>query len=1086
VNLATGLYVLDHTDAYLPDVIPIVFTRTYRQNDGRSRALGMSTTHSYDAFLVGDTFPYTYIDLIQPDGGRIHYNRISPGTGVVDAVYETASAPTRFYKSQIVYNTATLAWDMTLKDGTVYTFPDSFNADRPQKAALTRIRDRFGNTLTIARDANGSLTRITSPNGRLLDFTSEAVPGTSPQQYRLKTVTDHIGRQVVYTYDTANRLAQVQDVGGGVTTYTYAGTTDRLQTVRTARQNEECPLPGCTDPPFLANVYYTGGGSADGLVQSQTLGDGSRYLFSYTFDGSGKITQTDVTGPRFTLPSRRVTLNSAGYVVTDTRGLNTTEARTETYARDGGNLVTSVVEPLTDTQSRTTTYSYNADGDLLAETRLAGTPDALNTQFTREAQFHQIVTMTDPLGHVTTFDYDPHVVLSHLTDPTNRRTQFAFAPSGQVTAVTQPVFISDPNPVFHTTGFTYSQGDLVGTTDPLGNTTTRFVDGAGRLTAVRDPLGRVTRYQYDARDHVTQVIDPLGGITTLTYDQHGNLKTVEDARQHTTNHQVTSYSYDVRDRLVNRIAASGSGETFAYDEDDHLKTHVDRRGRVADFQYDGRGRLRCVGYGRQSGAPADCATSSNYEHTIGYVYDAADRVLQLIDSITGTLTRTYDGIDRLMTETPTLGPSVTYAFTKHRRQTMTVAAQPAICYGYDDADRLVSLQQGGCGAATVATLVYDEAGRRAVLTLPNGVTETYGYTTQSLLESIHYAKADLTSLGEITYAYDPGARRTTVGGSRALTALPGAVTEAAYDDANALLEWTTDLGTTTLTHDANGNVETDGTSTYTWDAANRLVGISGGIMASFVYDPMGRRLSKVAGGTTTAFVYDGLTPVAELDGSGLVTAGLLTGLALDEFLSRTAEGEQRTFLADGIGSTIALTDATGALQTQYRYEPFGQTSLVVGSPNDSNPYHFTGREDDDTGVYYHRARYYSPTWGRFISEDPLEFDGGDANLYRYVRNDPVDATDRLGLYTFCGAGVGDLCGGGGGGGGGADAGAAVGAGAAAVGAIIAGQCASPLSKRCAKVRDRCIRDCSESSLPSGDYGFRFFKCVNACMRAAGC
>ena len=99
---------------------------------------------------------------------------------------------------------------------------------------------------------------------------------------------------------------------------------------------------------------------------------------------------------------------------------------------------------------------------------------------------------------------------------------------------------------------------------------------------------------------------------------------------------------------------------------------------------------------------------------------------------------------------------------------------------------------------------------------------------------------------------------------------------------------------------------------------------------------------------------------------------------------------------------MALTDDTGALQAEYTYEPFGATTETGA---DSNPFQYTGRELDATGLYYYRARYYHPGLQRFVSEDPLGFRGGDANVYGYVTNNPLRFTDPVGLLNFL-AGVG--------------------------------------------------------------------------------
>jgi len=110
----------------------------------------------------------------------------------------------------------------------------------------------------------------------------------------------------------------------------------------------------------------------------------------------------------------------------------------------------------------------------------------------------------------------------------------------------------------------------------------------------------------------------------------------------------------------------------------------------------------------------------------------------------------------------------------------------------------------------------------------------------------------------------------------------------------------------------------------------------------------------------------------------------------------------RGLLTDALGSTVALTDAAAAVQTQYTYEPFG--AVTPTGPTSGNPFQYTGREHDGTGLYSYRARYYSPRLHRFLGEDPHRFSTGDMNFYSYTANNPVNLVDPLGLWTF-GVGV---------------------------------------------------------------------------------
>ena len=366
---------------------------------------------------------------------------------------------------------------------------------------------------------------------------------------------------------------------------------------------------------------------------------------------------------------------------------------------------------------------------------------------------------------------------------------------------------------------------------------------------------------------------------------------------------------------------------------------------------------------------------------------------QIIDSVGGTITRVWDGLDRLTSETTAQG-TVGYSYDAASRRTkLTVPGQADVTYGYDNANRPTTVSQG---AGTV-TFGYDNANRRTSLTLANGVTAAYAYDAGSQLTAITYTQG-ATTVGTLTYAYDNAGRISARGGTLFQSIFPAAVTSATYDADNRLTAWAAASGTLNPTYDANGRQITDGgkghgSHTLTWDARGRLTAIAA-TPASFAYDAIGRRTTATIAGTATGYLYDGADIVQELAGA-TPNAGVLTGGGIDERFSRTTGGATSTFLTDFLGSTVALADSTGAIKTNYAYDPYGVTSQT-GAANTS-PYQYTGRENDGaTGLYYYRARYYNPAWGRFISEDPIGLRGG-VNLYQYAAADSLGVTDPSGM-----------------------------------------------------------------------------------------
>jgi RHS repeat-associated protein len=277
--------------------------------------------------------------------------------------------------------------------------------------------------------------------------------------------------------------------------------------------------------------------------------------------------------------------------------------------------------------------------------------------------------------------------------------------------------------------------------------------------------------------------------------------------------------------------------------------------------------------------------------------------------------------------------------------------------------------------------------RRSTLTLPNGIVTTYGYDDGNQLTSLTYTSG-LTTLGTLTYGYDAAGHRTTVGGTWARTGLPQPVVSATYDAANRIAAWAGQP----LSYDANGNLASDGLASYTWNARNQLTSLSGALNGSFAYDAQGRRRVRTTSGTTS-YLYDGANAAQELVG-GNPTANILTG-GVDEVFQRTDSAGASAVLTDALGSTVALADGSGAVQTQYTYEPFGATTSSGAAS--ANPAQYTGRENDGTGLYFNRARFYSPSLQRWISEDPIEFAGGDINLYAHVGSQPTMWRDADGL-----------------------------------------------------------------------------------------
>jgi len=208
--------------------------------------------------------------------------------------------------------------------------------------------------------------------------------------------------------------------------------------------------------------------------------------------------------------------------------------------------------------------------------------------------------------------------------------------------------------------------------------------------------------------------------------------------------------------------------------------------------------------------------------------------------------------------------------------------------------------------------------------------------------------------------------------------------------------------THTVAYDANGNTLSDPSDkSYSWDFENRLTQVvnPGVGTTTFRYDPFGRRIQKSGPLGTTNYLYDGVNDIEEMDSTGNILGRYTRTESVDETLSESRSGTTSYYQRDGLGSVTSLSSSAGALANTYTYDSYGRLTSSTGTL--VNPFQYTGRElDPETGIYYYRARYFDPSEGRFLSEDPIRLRGG-VNFYAYTRNRSVLLTDPSGHQGGC-------------------------------------------------------------------------------------
>jgi len=941
IDLKTGHFSYAETDISITDVIPLTLGRNYRPSDLVKREFGIGTAAGF-MYRLAVKNTYATMQLVLPNGTPLVFNQTS-GSGAYG---------TWRYDGRHAFSGATLAsesnggwkYRLTMRDGSHMTF-EQYSPNR-----IKTWQDRFGNVVEYQYDA-GNVSRILSPNGRYIDLNYDT-------QNRIVSAVDPVGSIWRYEYNTRGMLSKV----------IYPDNTSRRYEYRTY----STPEVGTTAPLVwnLLNAIYdqrgnrllfneydapewtTGNGiGTTGKVVKQTLADGAVYAFQYDhFDGTNYGTL--VTYPDGS--QRRVQFNAGLYPASDTLGYGSPLAQEYRFERDAEARITARVDPM----GRRTEYVYDGWGQLTRRIELAGTPQAITVELSYNND-GRIAKLVDPLGRTSEFAYAGGCLVK-VTNPLRNSTHFSCNGSGQLETATDA--LSNQTIAY------YLGAEVAATSDPLGRTMVFRHDALGRMVAAEGPSGGLTRIEHDVIGRVSRTIDVDGTATEYAYDANGNVTDILLPHQN-----GISYEYDARDQLIKRTDALGQVETWAYDGMGRWTHYTDRNQRTTRQDYDALGRPTTTTFSDGSSVTAS--------------YDVGDRRVSLTDSTSGTIGFQHDALDQVVRVSSPEGV-VHYAYdAAGRRTTMSVEGQPAVEYAYDDGDRLTRLAQG----AEVIEFAYDVIDRLVGLRLPNQVETAYAYNAVSQLNGIAWTHGGEGVIGTLGFGFDRSGRLISQSGSYASGALPDATASLGQFDDN--LRQIKYQGSD-LSYDAEGNLLSDGVREYVWNARNQLSQIKEGgvVVAEYRYDAMGRRVRASAHGKETSYLYDGLNAVQEAQGG--VVNPILTGLGVDQRFARN-EGSARTyFLTDHLGSTRALTDEAGGVLHRYDYDPYGRTTQ--GDGGFTNPYQYTGRERDTTGLYYYRARYYHPGMGRFIAEDPIGLRGG-RNAYAYVDGNPLSFRDPLGL-----------------------------------------------------------------------------------------
>ena len=902
-------------------------------------------------------------------------------------------------------------------DGTLTittTKKDVKDADglNPTDITVVQQYDIMGR-LTAQTDANGGITRYTYDNkDRILTETTPSGAVTTYQYSDTENyiiITDANGSKLKYKYDDLGNISQISRFKDGAYQTEAAYTYDNMcRAVSVTEYREGTEAKGI----YTTIRQYDAIGRV--LDETTTQGETVVYSLQYTYDEASS--------------------NTLDYVTVQATNTGGATPAVYKYAYDvRGLLKEETIYEVTDLYSKTS-YTYDNVGNVLTVSSTRSEAYGGNEVEYQYDHNNQVISEKNIEGNQKTYTYDMMGRLISESDYMGNTTTHTYDEAGRVIKTRTPIETNMNSDL----RYYYDDNGNVVKQKNSNSVTENQYDSENHLT-------RVTSYSKYVADSPDECVKT---VVSYTYDLTGNMLTM--TQEDGENSSVTRYEYDNKNHCIKTTDALGQTETYTRNLYGDILTHTDRNGTEFTYEYNFLRKPTFIGSYNENNGGADNVTytydllgnrlsMTDKTGTTTYIYDFMSRLTQeekdgkikeYSYTVYGDLSsfKIYDGTDQVYVNN--------YTYDSMSRIVSTGNDASPAQFVYNANSQVTKKTLGDI----VTTYSYNKIG---------GV-KTIGTVRDS--ESIYSMSYTYNNKGNITeedgtaLSVSTGAEHTYDGMNRVTytKSYNGSVSKSSnptydaknnmqkaldnnyplyYDLNNRLIKKEIDVTrrvyTTDYVYDNNGNLcisypeeyvqqnnssNKSGVSTndedvkiYEYDNFNRLIRYQcGETVANYEYNGDGQRVSKSVNGETTYFIWNGTDMVYEYTADGDAASYTYgpTGILYRKLSTDT--DTLYTYTTNYRGDVVVMTN--GTTHEEYHYTAFGVTyhtkkATETGTILD-NPFRYCGEyTDSETGLIYLRNRYYDPTLGRFITEDPIK-DG--YNWYVYCENNSVMFVDPTG------------------------------------------------------------------------------------------